>query len=126
VERGRVLAAASPGRRAEVSLTEPAFTDRPAHNLPRQLTSFIGRDRELAMLPRMLWSSPLLTLVGPGGVGKTRLALRVAETVRPGYADGVWLVALDALADPHLVPQSVAVDPGRTRAARHPAGPGPR
>jgi predicted ATPase/DNA-binding XRE family transcriptional regulator len=85
---------------------------RPAHNLPRQLTSFIGRDDELAELRRLVAIGPLLTLTGPGGVGKTRLALRLAEAVLPAYADGAWLVEFAALTDPRLVPEAVAATLG--------------
>jgi non-specific serine/threonine protein kinase len=97
---------------AEPTPTAPPATARPAHNLPRQLTSLIGRDRELAELRRLVMASHLLTLTGPGGVGKTRLALRLAEVVLPDWADGVWLVELAALADPRLVPEAVAATLG--------------
>src|SRR5205814_8595526 len=79
-----------------------------AHNLPRQLTSFIGREREMAEIRRLLSTTSLLTLTGAGGTGKTRLALQVAAELVEAYADGVWLVELAALADPALVPQTVA------------------
>jgi predicted ATPase len=79
-----------------------------SNNLPRQLTRFIGREREIAEVKRLLSSSPLLTLTGAGGCGKTRLALQVAADRVEAYADGVWLVELAALADPALVPQAVA------------------
>ena len=77
-------------------------------NLPRQMTSFIGREREMAEVKRLLPSTPLLTLLGTGGAGKTRLALQVGADVLDNYKDGVWLVELAALADPDLVPQTVA------------------
>jgi non-specific serine/threonine protein kinase len=98
------------GATPEVEL-EPIESPRretPAHNLPRQLTSLVGRDRELAELRRLVTTSPLLTLTGPGGVGKTRLALSMAEAVMPEYADGAWLVEFAALSDPRLVPEAVA------------------
>ncbi len=78
------------------------------HNLPIHLTSFIGREREIAELKRLLSQSRLLTLTGLGGTGKTRLALQVAADVLLEYHDGVWFVDLAALSDPTLVPQSVA------------------
>jgi predicted ATPase/class 3 adenylate cyclase len=78
------------------------------NNLPRQLTSFIGREREIAEVKRLLSTRALLMLTGSGGCGKTRLALRVAEDLIGTYADGVWLVELAALADPELVLHSVA------------------
>jgi predicted ATPase/class 3 adenylate cyclase len=78
------------------------------HNLPVQLTSFVGRERELAELKPLLLASRLLTLTGPGGTGKTRLALPLAANVLDRFADGVWLVELAPLADPTLVPNTVA------------------
>src|SRR5262245_39960078 len=75
-------------------------------NLPLQLTSFIGRARELAEAARLLSETRLLTLTGPGGVGKTRLAVELAA--RETYPDGVWLVELAALTDGALIPQAVA------------------
>jgi len=78
------------------------------NNLPVQLTSFIGREREKAEVRRLLSTSRLLTLTGSGGAGKTRLALQVAAEVLEGFHDGVWLVELAALSDPSLVPKAVA------------------
>jgi predicted ATPase/DNA-binding SARP family transcriptional activator len=78
------------------------------HNLPIALTSFIGRTREIAEVTRLLSTTRLLTLTGPGGCGKTRLALAVARDLVAAYSDGVWLVELAALADAALVPQAVA------------------
>ncbi len=78
------------------------------HNLPRHLTSFIGRDREIAEVKRLLPTTGLLTFTGPGGVGKTRLALRVAADLVNQYPDGVWVAELGALSDPALVPKTVA------------------
>jgi predicted ATPase/class 3 adenylate cyclase len=78
------------------------------NNLPRQLTSFIGREKEMAGVKGLLSGTSLLTLTGSGGCGKTRLALQVAADLLEAYAEGVWLVELAALADPTLVPQTVA------------------
>jgi predicted ATPase/class 3 adenylate cyclase len=78
------------------------------HNLPLQVTSFVGRDTEAAAVRGLLATYRLVTLTGPGGTGKTRLALQAAADVLPAYPDGVWLVELAALADPALVPQTVA------------------
>jgi predicted ATPase len=83
-------------------------------NLPAPLTSFVGRERELAEIRRLLDTTRLLTLTGAGGVGKTRLALQVGVAVHATYADGVWLVELAALADPTLVPHTVALALGIT------------
>src|SRR5713226_2340436 len=82
--------------------------DRSSNNLPIQLTSFIGRDREMAEITQRLSRTRLLTLTGSGGCGKTRLALRVAADLVGSYADGVWLVELASLSDPALVPKAVA------------------
>ena len=82
--------------------------ERRTHNLPAQLTSFIGRERERAELERLLASTRLLTLTGAGGCGKTRLALEVARQMLDEFPDGVWLVDLTPLGDPSLVAQSVA------------------
>ncbi len=78
------------------------------NNLPKQATSFIGRERELAEARKLLENTRLLTLTGAGGIGKTRLALRVAAEMMDAYQDGVWLVELAALSDPSRVPQTVA------------------
>src|SRR6516162_8486227 len=78
------------------------------HNLPMQLTSFVGREREIAETRRLLETTRLLTLTGPGGCGKTRLALRVAADSLEQFPDGVWLVELASLADPAFVPHTVA------------------
>ena len=79
------------------------------HNLPLQLTRFLGRERELHDIRRMLGEARLLTLSGPGGIGKTRLALEAARTLIGTYADGVWVVDLARLEDPSLVPGALAM-----------------
>lgn len=73
------------------------------NNLPSQPTSFVGRARELADIARSLQSARLLTLTGPGGSGKTRLAIEVASSSLADYPDGVWFVDLASLTDPALV-----------------------
>jgi DNA-binding winged helix-turn-helix (wHTH) protein len=77
-------------------------------NLPVPLTSFIGRERELVEIKRLLRSTRLLTVVGVGGIGKTRLALQAAAEVIDAYRDGVWLVELALITDPSLVATSAA------------------
>jgi predicted ATPase/DNA-binding CsgD family transcriptional regulator len=77
-------------------------------NIPVHLTSFVGREREIAELTQLLDDVRLLTLVGAGGVGKTRLALRLARDLESSVADGVWVVELAALQDPDLVAYAVA------------------
>ncbi|GDY28880.1 ATP-binding protein [Gandjariella thermophila] len=84
--------------------TEP----RSAGTLPIELTSFVGRRREVAEATRLLPAARLLTVVGFGGVGKTRLAIQVAAKVGRAFPDGRWFVALDSVGDPTLVPETVA------------------
>src|SRR5262249_39741350 len=91
-----------------------------SHNLPRQLTSFIGREREMAKIQRLLAATPLLTLTGAGGCGKTRLALQVAADLLDDYPDGIWFVKLAPLAARPLVPQAVATTLGRKEEAGKP------
>ena len=81
---------------------------RAKHNLPYQLTSFIGREQEIAQLEELVTANRLVTLTGAGGAGKTRLAIEVASRLIDAFPDGVWLVELAALSDPRLVPQAVA------------------
>ncbi|MDQ2962900.1 MAG: tetratricopeptide repeat protein [Pseudomonadota bacterium] len=78
------------------------------NNLPQQVTSFIGRERELAEITKSLRNTRLLTLLGVGGIGKTRLSLQVAADMLDDFPDGVWLVELASLSDAQLVPQAVA------------------
>jgi predicted ATPase/class 3 adenylate cyclase len=81
----------------------PNSLDARPNNLPLQVTSFVGRERELAEVRELLERSRLLTLTGTGGCGKTRLALQVAAELVDGYPDGVWFVDLAPLADRALV-----------------------
>jgi predicted ATPase/DNA-binding CsgD family transcriptional regulator len=81
---------------------------RQQHNLPTQLSRFIGRQHELAEVHRLLRGTRLLTLTGTGGIGKTRLALEVARDFIKDYPDGVWLIELGPIGDPLLVAQAVA------------------
>ena len=78
------------------------------HNLPIPRTSFVGRERELIEVRRVLAMTQLLTLTGPGGCGKTRLALEVARDLVGIYPDGIRLVELAPLTEPELVPQGIA------------------
>src|SRR5437764_11680835 len=83
---------------------------RPKHrlgNLPAEATSFVGRRRELAEIRKKLATARLVSLVGPGGVGKTRLALRIAADLGRGFADGAWLVELAEVRDGALVTNAV-------------------
>jgi len=76
--------------------------------LPSAVTSFVGREPLLALARSLLTETRLLTLTGPGGTGKTRLALQLAAGVRVSYADDVWFVPLADITDPALVPSSIA------------------
>ncbi len=78
------------------------------NNLPIQLTSFIGREREMAEVKRLLASTRLLTLTGMGGTGKTRVSLQVAADVLDTFSDGVWFVEFGTIADAALVVETVA------------------
>lgn len=78
------------------------------NNLPVQLTTFIGRERELEEAKKRLASARLLTLIGPGGTGKTRLSLQLGAELLPSFADGVWVAELAPITDSTLVVQSVA------------------
>ncbi|MGZ6338942.1 MAG: adenylate/guanylate cyclase domain-containing protein [Candidatus Limnocylindrales bacterium] len=81
--------------------------DATPNNLPVQLTSFVGRRREVAEAARLLGTTRLLTLTGPGGTGKTRLSLQVAAEVADEYPDGAFFVPLAPIADPALVPTAI-------------------
>ncbi|MEU8680475.1 AAA family ATPase [Streptomyces sp. NPDC048611] len=99
-------------------LTRPGPVSRPSSerlrapgrpgNLPAELNRFIGRDDELAALARQLESDRLVTLTGLGGVGKSRLARHGAAILQDRFCDGVWLVELDSLREPHLLDHTVA------------------
>ena len=78
------------------------------NNLPQPVTSFIGRERELTEITESLGNTRLLTLIGVGGIGKTRLSLQVAAEMLDAFPDGVWFVELAPLADAQRVPQAVA------------------
>jgi non-specific serine/threonine protein kinase len=120
LERGSAHHRQAPPRRSTATRAEnrlsaerPEPTWRPRtpeqrHNLPSELSSFVGRQIELNRVQRQLRTTRLLTLTGTGGVGKTRLALRLAAQVEPDYSDGVWFVELGPLSDPQQVARSVA------------------
>jgi predicted ATPase/DNA-binding XRE family transcriptional regulator len=120
LELGVATRAHAPNADAPQPIAEARSTP---HNLPIQLTSFIGREKEITEINRLLsegeGSVRLLTLTGHGGCGKTRLALQSASGLLDDFRDGVWLIELAPLADPALVPQTVAAvlglkeEPGR-------------
>lgn len=82
--------------------------ERVPGNLPEALTSFVGRRREVASVRQRMAESRLVTLVGAGGVGKSRLAIQVAAESRKAFRDGVWVTELAPLADGSRVAQTVA------------------
>jgi class 3 adenylate cyclase len=89
-------------------------------NLPNQLSSFVGRETAIAELADLVGRTRLVTLTGPGGVGKTRLALQAATDAQQLFPDGAWLVRLEALVNPDLIPVSVASALKVTERAGHP------
>ena len=91
-----------------VQLVKQKEVSTPPHNLPFQISTFIGRERELDEVTDLIADHRLVTLVGTGGIGKTRLSLKVGEGLLKEYADGIWLVELASLSNPALVPQTVA------------------
>lgn len=80
----------------------------PTNNLPAELTSLIGRERELAEAASKLEEARLLTLIGPGGTGKTRLSIQLGSQFLSNFEDGVWLVEFASIADPSLILQTIA------------------
>ena len=85
------------------------------NNLPRNLSTFVGRLSDLAEVRQLIGEAALVTLTGPGGVGKTRLGLQLAAEMLETFTDGAWLVELEALTDESLVPQEVAIALGVAR-----------
>jgi len=83
--------------------------DSDRHNLPLQLTSFIGREREIAEVKYLLSATRLLTLIGPGGTGKTRLSIQIAGELLDQYPDGAWFVEFAPISDPLLIPRTTAI-----------------
>jgi ATP/maltotriose-dependent transcriptional regulator MalT len=77
-------------------------------NLPAQLTSYVGREKEIGEIKELLKNNRLVVLTGAGGSGKTRLALKVGEALKDEYRDGVWLVELANIREPSLVLQAIA------------------
>ena len=101
----RLLELAKQARLGELAETGKMVT---SNNLPSSLTTFIGREKEQAEILQWIGRHRLVTLTGSGGVGKTRISLKVGGQVLEEYANGVWLVELAPLSDPELLPQTVA------------------
>jgi DNA-binding SARP family transcriptional activator len=115
--RARTILAAELGlepgeelRRLELAVLRqevPAARPSSRHNLPAPLTSFLGRDDDLTKLERLLGAARLITLTGPGGAGKTRLAVEAAMRAIDRFPDGVWMADLAGISEPDLVPTQV-------------------
>jgi predicted ATPase len=99
-----------------VAFPRERSVERRSHNLPLERTSFVGRKREVAEVERLLFDRQLVTLCGPGGAGKTRLALAVARGLAEGFEGGAWWAELAPLSNPDLVPGAVARALGVTEA----------
>src|SRR5207244_100500 len=117
-------------RRAEAPAVEPIMqaAERarrrraaPPNNLPLQLTSFVGRERQLDDVHGLLGRRRLVSLTGAGGSGKTRLALEVAARSLPEFDDGIWLVELGPLSDPERVAEATATAVGAESRSRRPS-----
>src|SRR5262249_2199568 len=114
----RVFQVIHPGGRADFPPLRSL--DHLPNNLPVQLTTFVGREPEMAEVGRLLGTSRLLTVTGAGGAGKTRLALQVAADLLEQYPDGVWLAELAPIADRALVPAALAAALGAREEAGRP------
>jgi predicted ATPase len=93
----------------------PRSLDARPNNLPAQMSSFIGREEVIGDVEAALEETRLLTLTGPGGTGKTRLALELAHRQLPAFLDGVWFVDLSAVTDPSVIPTEIAIALEATR-----------
>lgn len=105
-DRWAVAASSGPSTASLLAIVRNSELSPP--RLPQPLTRLIGRDPEVASIGDQLGSHRLVTLTGPGGVGKSRLGLAVAARLQHGFADGVWLVQLAQVSDPNLVASAVA------------------
>ena len=117
----RVFQVTGPGLAEEFGVLRSLDDPRLRHNLPSQATNFVGRAAELAELRALVsGGSRLVTIAGPGGIGKSRLALQVAADVLDGSGDGVWLVELAPVAEPELVARAAAAALGVPEAPGRP------
>lgn len=104
----RLLELAREARQVELPAPEIMEIPKPKNNLPVSLTTFIGREKEQKEVMELVAGNRLVTLIGSGGVGKTRTSIQVGRQVLDQYVNGVWLVELAPLGNPELVPQAVA------------------
>jgi predicted ATPase/DNA-binding winged helix-turn-helix (wHTH) protein len=104
---------------AAVRLIPTSPQTQPATNLPPAVTPLIGRENELSKLPELIAEHRLVTLTGPGGIGKTQLGLEAARHVLTCFPDGVWISELAPMTDPELIPGTIAralgITPGPNR-----------
>ncbi|MFF0970290.1 AfsR/SARP family transcriptional regulator [Streptomyces sp. NPDC003703] len=118
--------AIAPGRPAAAAPADPAppaaAPAPPSSNLRARLTSFVGRESDIDALRADLASARLITLLGPGGAGKTRLSQEAAEALRPAPPDGVWLAELAPVDDPDAVPEAVLTAVGARETVLYGAG----
>lgn len=112
-DRERLFQLTAPG--LERQFPRPRTADAVAHNLPTQVTSFVGRQAEWAELRRLVENNRLVTVVGAGGSGKTRLAVELAADLVESYPDGVWFVDLATVVEPGMVACAVAAGLGLRR-----------
>ena len=114
-EPERVYQPIGPELRAEFKALRALET--PPNNLPRTSTSFVGRHEDLARVESLLDEGPLVTIVGAGGIGKTRLALEVAAGRLNDQPDGIWLVDLSSIGDSRLIAETILLTLGGERSA---------
>jgi predicted ATPase len=107
--------------RSQMDAAVRAPGSQPRGNLPAQLTSFVGRERDLRSLLDLVTANRLVSLTGPGGIGKTRLALRLAEELQPDFQHGAWLCDLAPVSEPNLVGDAIAHALGVKRSADDPS-----
>jgi DNA transposition AAA+ family ATPase len=108
------------GDEQHVQISLQSILDARPHNLPLQLTTFVGREKESAEIVRLLSKSRLVSLTGSGGVGKTRLALEVCSSLYPDYLHGIWLVELAPVSDSEYVIPTIASVFNLTETSRKP------
>jgi len=96
------------GDRSAIPVTKATEIITPEHNLPHQISSFIGREKEMAEVSDLITNNRLVTLIGTGGIGKTRVSLQLGHKLLNEYPDGVWFIEFDSLSTPDLVTQTVA------------------